>query len=261
MPERPVIPNEDLPLMEVQVAELLEGTKHLAANAVSSGNSGYFLLRADQWFLLAALRWRLKRPNSPLAQALKEFLIQSLTAIELGAMRPAPFSHALWSVALVLGDVQTAHFIASWPEAVLGLPAAPETVRIVAETRIGFALLRGDLKFATRLLEVFEGLCFDTDPAELTTIELQRARRIYPVLVAIRSGNSGGFNQSMNELLDSHHSDGRRLTVEFADRVSALGLIRLARLLGLAVELGAERPDLPQALLGTDSPETRRRPA
>jgi len=129
----------------------------------------------------------------------------------------------------------------------LGLPAPPQAHRVIVEARVGFALLRGDEAFAHRLLEVFHGLSFETDPSELVTHELQRARFVYPILMSLLIGNSAAFDQDLIKLLDDFHPVRRQFAFDIGTSITALGFIRLAQMRGMTVNIS--HPDLPLALL------------
>ncbi len=243
---------------EAQDRDFLKRTHPLVPNAIAVKNHRFFLTRAECWLHLVQLQWQLGRPSPEVVSSLQHHLKESLQALELFSPCPPAFIYRLFSVAVTLGDLRTAHFLASLPDTVWGLPVAGVDHRTLIEAWVSFAVLRGNDTLARRLLAIHHDLCFEVKAPAIVTHDIQRGRLVHPLLHALIEKNERDFASSLLALAewDNTHLNLRRSDSAVNAAVCALAFARLAQWRVMTVVVG--HPGIPVAWIDPLSDDHQR---
>lgn len=230
---------------ETKDREFLDRSRHLIPNAIAVRNHGFFLIRAERWLHVVQLQWRLGRSSLEILSSLQCYLQESLKALELSSPFSPTFIYGLFSAALTLGDLRTAHFLTSLPDGVWGLLVREVEQRTLVEAWITFALLRGNDGEALRSLEALHELCFEVKPPTIITHDIQRARLVYPVLYSLVQGSTIAFTTDLIALAEweEGHLSARSPVAAISAAVTKLGFARLAQLRAMVVVV--KHPSIP----------------
>lgn len=226
------------PEMNKRVRQFLEDGAARRDEKREAKDSEFFRLLAEQWIVRGCLDYLEEQAPATVVRHIRTGLREFQTALEIGH---APNPWEMWEYflsALAVSDRAGAHLIASHPEDAWAVRQSDALDWLVVQSKVAFALFRGEETEAARRLADLKAFVFDHPLSPGFKDDLPEIQNCHRILEGLHARNGANVNRELTQRMElraqSFRRHGANAPIGAID-LPGLGLCRLARERGLSV--------------------------